>query len=314
MEGFIKVFPSSLMIELTNICQLSCITCPREYSVVKKYVTFGNMDFCKFKDLVDRYISYLRTLSLTGGGETFLYPYLVEAVNYVIERNRDIEIFISTNAVAPQTEVITRELAGKVRTIQISIDGTDRVYEKIRKKANFSRFIGNAEAITSICGSNTSVIFNMVLIKENLYEILPVLRLARDIGVRVVNVTPINLVIHDWDMSYYEFFDSEAVKDSIVEAQEFAEREGISFHYYDISQPPGFKKCPFLKDNFYITWDGFLVPCCAKPIPRLLNFGNVFERGLMDCINHPLFIEFRGISQVAKSHPFCYKCHLIERQ
>lgn len=311
-EAVIREKPTALMIELTTMCQLNCITCPREYAVVQNNLAIGNMGIDKFKTLVDRFIDSCKTISLTGGGETFLYPHLIEAVDYVLEKDEDIEIFISTNAAVRNTKKIIGCLAGKVTTLQISIDGTGRVYEKIRKKAVYDQFVDNVKTIVSITkDTKTSLMFNMVLIKENINEILPVLKLARALGINRVNVNPINLVIHNWDISYYDFYLSEIVRDSVERAREFAEIEGIQFNYYDLSNPPGFKNCPFLWNNFYITWDGFLVPCCAKPLPKLLNFGNVFEKDLMDCINDPTFVEFRELSRFNKAPSFCSKCHLL---
>ena len=311
-DAVIRELPSTLMIELTNICQLSCITCPREYTVAQKNAATGNMGLDKFKILVDRYIGHCKNISLTGGGETFLYPQLVEAVDYVLENNRHVEIFISTNAGVRDTKRIMESLAGKIMLLQISIDGTGSVYEKIRRKGVYDQFRDNVEAIVSITkDTRTSLMFNMVLIKENINEILPILNLARTFGIPRVNAHPINLVIHDWDISYYDFYLSEAVRDAVAGAREFAALEGIDFTYYDLRNPQGFENCPFLWSNFYITWDGFLVPCCAKPLSRLLNFGNVFEKDLMDCINHPMFVEFRKMSRLNKAPSFCSKCHLL---
>jgi len=311
-EVIIREIPSGLMIELTNLCQLSCITCPREYATAREYADMGNMKIDKFKGLVDRYLANCRTLCLTGGGETFLYPQLVEAVDYALEKNKHIELFMSTNAVVRNTGQIVEGLAGKIVMLQISIDGTNEIYEKIRKGAIYSQFKANVKTIVSITkDTKTSLMFNMVLIKENINEILPVLKLASAFNINRVHLNPINLVIHDWDISYYDFFRSEIVTDAIEKAQKFAESEGIELTYYDLNKPIGFKNCPFLYDNFYITWDGFLVPCCAKPLPILLNFGDVFEKGLMDCINHPSFVEFRRMSLLNKPPSFCGKCHLL---
>ena len=311
-DVLLREMPSVLMIELTNLCQLRCITCPREYSMVKEYAELGNMGIDKFKTLVDRYIAHCKTLSLTGGGETFLYPDLGEAVEYVLLKNENTEIFMSTNAAVRDAARIFERVAGKITVLQISIDGTGEVYEKIRQKAKYSQFKDNVKAIASISrNTKTSLMFNMVLIKDNIDEIIPVLEFARTLGIHHVNVTPINLVSHDWEASYYDYFRSAIVKETVERAREFAKGEGIEFTYYDLNKPIGFRDCPFLWNSFYITWDGFLVPCCAKPLPKLLNFGNVLENNLLDCINNPVFAEFRRLSRQNKAPAFCNKCHLL---
>ena len=73
----------------------------------------------------------------------------------------------------------------------------------------------------------------------------------------------------------------------------------------------GFITCPYPWKGFYITWDGFLVPCCAKPFPKEKNFGNVFKKGLLNCLNDKDFIEFRAMAKKNITPDFCKRCHFI---
>jgi radical SAM protein with 4Fe4S-binding SPASM domain len=56
-------------------------------------------------------------------------------------------------------------------------------------------------------------------------------------------------------------------------------------------------------------WDGYIPPCCAKPFPKELNFGNVFQDGLINTLNSKDFQNFRNI-WLNKEYPeFCNKCY-----
>ena len=65
-------YPPTIMFEVTNHCQLKCVTCPREYAFGKQ-MDKGFMDFERFKAVMDEASPYLDSVGLTGLGETFLY-------------------------------------------------------------------------------------------------------------------------------------------------------------------------------------------------------------------------------------------------
>lgn len=80
---------------------------------------------------------------------------------------------------------------------------------------------------------------------------------------------------------------------------------------WDWNSKNGFSKRPFPWSHFYITWDGYLVPCCSKPFPKELNFGNVFENGVISCLNIAEFEDFRAGWYKNNPQEFCNKCHFI---
>jgi MoaA/NifB/PqqE/SkfB family radical SAM enzyme len=132
-------YPSSIMIELTNHCNIKCITCAREYAFGEA-MDKGFMDFGIFKKIVDEIYPYVDAIGLTGLGETFLYKNIVEAVDYIKNKSKGIIISCSINAHLPKSVEIAEKLIGKIDTIQISIDGLDEVYNQVRRKADFEFF------------------------------------------------------------------------------------------------------------------------------------------------------------------------------
>jgi len=75
-------YPSSIMIELTNHCNIKCITCAREYAYGDAMAK-GFMDFEKFKNIIDEVYPYVDSIGLTGLCETFLYKKIDEAIDYI---------------------------------------------------------------------------------------------------------------------------------------------------------------------------------------------------------------------------------------
>jgi radical SAM protein with 4Fe4S-binding SPASM domain len=303
-------YPATLMVELTNQCNLKCIICPREYDYGKQ-MDKGYMDFEKFQKVVDESYPYIDSIGLTGLGETFLYKKLEDAVRYIRNKSKGIIISASINATLPNTPEIVKKIVNVIDTIQISIDGLDATYNKIRVNGNYEIFRNNVREIVKICaGSETDVMLNMVVFKENYLEMNDVLKFAHQEGIKFVNYTPINLVsVTELDGSYYEFFttgefNSELIN-TIEESKKYPE---IEFTYPNFETINKFQMCPYLWNYFYISWDGYIPPCCAKPFPKELNFGNVFSDGLINSLNSSSFIEFRNIWLNNKKPEFCSKC------
>src|SRR4030042_2536252 len=60
-------YPSTVMLELTNYCNLACKTCPREYDYGKQ-MDKGNMDKKRAIIIIDELWPYLDSVGLTGMG------------------------------------------------------------------------------------------------------------------------------------------------------------------------------------------------------------------------------------------------------
>src|SRR5690554_2397160 len=140
-------YPSTVMIELTNHCNLHCTICPREYSYGQE-MDKGKMSVRQAKDIIDELWPYLDSIGLTGMGETFMYENLEEIVDYIKAKNKGIIISISTNAVLPHFIENAKRVIGKIDTIQVSIDGTNSVYNAIRKGSSFSTLTSNLTELT----------------------------------------------------------------------------------------------------------------------------------------------------------------------
>ena len=80
----------------------------------------------------------------------------------------------------------------------------------------------------------------------------------------------------------------------------------------DYPRDATFRDCIFPWEYPYITWDGYYVPCCGKPFPKLLNFGNVFEQGVMPVLNSPKAQAFRRAWQQNTPPAFCHNCQLTD--
>lgn len=306
--------PSSVMFEVTNHCNLKCITCPREYQYGEEMAK-GFMDIRQLKKIVDEIYPYVDSIGLTGLGETLMYKQLPEALDYIRSKNKGIITTISINAHLPNSVEIVKTIADKLDTLQISMDGVGNIYEDVRLKGNYSEFYSNVKQIVEYCrDKHADVMFNFVAVKENYFNMTEVLEAAEELGVDFVNVTPFNVAaVTAHNIDYYDFFHSEAFISELTRAKQKADTlKHTKLTCWDIKGLNEFKKCHLPWNHFYISWDGYATPCCAKPFPKELNFGNVFDDGLMHCLNTPAYLEFRKMWYENKTPQFCEKCHMVD--
>jgi len=303
-------YPSTIMIELTNHCNLACTTCPREYEFGNA-MDKGNMTVEQSKKIIDEVWPYLDSIGLTGMGETFIYKEIVEIVDYIKQKNKGIIISISTNAMLPNFIQLVSNVINKIDTIQISIDGLGAVYESIRNKASFEDLDKNLKSLVELCkGTKTTLMLNMVVTKENYFQMPDLVIYADNIGIKYMDFSLFNLAaVTNIDSSYYQFYNSEEFINATKRLKEISEQTFKLTTNYNFKPDKGFQKCPFPWTHFYICWNGFITPCCAKPFPKELNFGNVFDNKLIDVLNSKKYKDFRELWFGNKTPDFCEKCN-----
>jgi radical SAM protein with 4Fe4S-binding SPASM domain len=315
LSGSTRVaYPSTIMLELSNHCNLHCTTCPREYDYGKD-MDKGYMDPVEAKKIIEEVWPYLDSIGLTGMGETFLYREIEEIVNYIRSKSRGIIISVSTNAMVPGFIKKTAPLINKIDTIQVSIDGLDEVYEKIRLNANFKTLDDNLDQLVELCRySGTDLMLNMVVTKENYFQMPALVDYAAEKGIEYLDFTLFNLAcVTNLDRSYYDFYESEKFINTLGNLDKAAERNRhVIITGRNFKTENGFRKCPFPWTHYYICWNGFVTPCCAKPFPKELNFGNVFESGVLNVLNSESFRNFRVLWKKNITPSFCEKCHFID--
>jgi radical SAM protein with 4Fe4S-binding SPASM domain len=305
--------PSSIMIEVTNHCNLKCITCPREYALGNK-MDKGAIDIIELKKIVDQVYPYVDSIGLTGLGETLLYKDLIEAVNYIHSKSKGIICSISINAHLPKSVAIVTELVDKLDTIQISIDGMHQIYNDIRLEGDYSFFIENVKKIAAAAkGKRADIMFNVVVLPQNYSQMPQIVQLAKEIGVRYVNFQTMNLASVDiYETSFYNFYSTPIFLEKLNEALKEGVATGVDVSTFEFDKKNEFQKCLLPWGHFYISWNGFMTPCCAKPFPKELNFGNVFTEGLQTTLNSTAYQAFRNQWHKNETPDFCKRCHMID--
>ena len=303
-------YPSTIMLELTNQCNLACTICAREYDYGRN-MDIGQMDFELAKKILDETMPYLDSLGLTGLGETFLYKKLNEVVDYIRQRNNSIIISLSTNASFRGFIDTAAPLVGKVNTLQVSVDGLGDTYESIRKNASFRQLDDNLRQLSELCkGTGTSIMLNMVVTKDNYHQMSEMFAYARSYKINYLNLARFNIAsATEVDDDYYDFYHTEEFLAELkVLEQAITLDKSIHVSKPTLEYDGAFSKCIFPWSHFYITWNGFVVPCCVKPFPKVMNFGSLHEETPITILNNKKYREFRRAWNLHEVPVFCRRC------
>lgn len=130
-------FPSQIIVDVTEFCNLACIHCPHEELSNTGVLNGRHLDPELHRKLIDEVTAYgreyCRYLRYTGQGETLLHPKFIEMIEYA-GKYAGVPINITTNGIL-LTEMRAKALLETgVDVFDISIDAnTPETYAQIRK-------------------------------------------------------------------------------------------------------------------------------------------------------------------------------------
>jgi MoaA/NifB/PqqE/SkfB family radical SAM enzyme len=170
-------FPSQIIVDLTEVCNLACIHCP--HPDFKKSEHYGR----RYLDLelnakmaeevqsvgqgLTQYIRY------TSNGEPLIHPKGYEMVDYAV-RHSGVFVTLTTNGTIMDEKRTQRLLDSGVHMIDISIDAyTSETYSKIRINGDFETTCTNVNRLLKWvreAGSKTKVVVSYVEQPENQHE------------------------------------------------------------------------------------------------------------------------------------------------
>ncbi len=170
-------FPSQVLVDPTEVCNLACIHCP--HSTFEKSEYYGGLSLdpelnAKLVDEVGRHgrnaTQYIR---YSSEGEPLIHPGIFEMLEYA-HRNSGVTVTLTTNGTLLDEDRTERLLATGVDVVDISIDAfTPETYAKIRVKgelnvtrANVLRLIQMSEQSSF----NTKVVVSYIEMPQNLHE------------------------------------------------------------------------------------------------------------------------------------------------
>lgn len=165
--------PTTVLIEITSICNAKCIMCPRQDMDRRMEV----MDEKMYHKIVDQAADMgVKKFALNGYGEIFTAKkHYQNYINYLLSKIPDAKIIINTNASLMKEEEAQFLIDKGVDTVHIDIDGaTKKTFEEIRINLNFDDVVNNTRRLIQLRDAQgkkyPKVRVGMIIQKENNHE------------------------------------------------------------------------------------------------------------------------------------------------
>lgn len=173
--------PSNITLEITNVCNLSCIMCPFHSNVYKKthrtdvFNTQTNMQFDVVKDAVKFIVKaqkngFLIALDFSAVGEPLMHDKAIDFIRYA-KRKGVKYVCLTTNLLLLDSQVSCKLLDSGLDHLCVSIDGaTQDTYNKIRKGGDYLVVKDNLRHFIELArneNSDIEISLNCVLVGDS---------------------------------------------------------------------------------------------------------------------------------------------------
>lgn len=252
-------WPTHLMIEPTNHCNLRCVLCPVTSGMSRPR---GYMDRDLFRKIIDEVGDYVFFVLLWNWGEPFLNPSVFEMISYA--KKRGIRVVSSTNGhFLAKPGNAERLIRSGLDTLIVAIDGIrQETHERYRQGGHLEIVLKGIKSIQEKkrdLKSGTPLInLRFIVMKQNEHEISELKELASSLGVEALTLKTLNdylnVAYHDGRLLEAEK-KSEFLPDNSRYRRFDAGRSGKKLRR--LKRNP----CKNLWNNPVIDWDGTVCPC-----------------------------------------------------
>lgn len=171
-------FPSQVIIDTTELCNLACIHCPHPQFKKSEHYSGASLTPELNAKAIDevrlngqgrtQYIRY------TGEGETLINRHFFEMLEYATHNAGAVPVTVTTNGVLLNEPRTARLIASGVEIVDISIDAhTPETYAKIRVNGNLEVTRANVLRLLAASkspGSRTKVVVSYIEQPQNVHE------------------------------------------------------------------------------------------------------------------------------------------------
>jgi MoaA/NifB/PqqE/SkfB family radical SAM enzyme len=147
-------FPSQIIIDVTQYCNLACIHCPHSEFVKSEAFTGAQLDPELHKKLIDEVatdgLGYCQYLRYSPSGENLLHPEIDEMLEYACKHSKT-KINFTTNGMLLTESRAKKLLDIGVDIFDISIDAfNDETYSKIRRGGDLKKVRPNVLGLINL--------------------------------------------------------------------------------------------------------------------------------------------------------------------
>lgn len=171
-------------LELSNVCNLRCPNCPRNYNdATLPWLELNSLTLSDIQKIFDTtFVSQLNSILLCGNfGDPMACPEIVDIVEYFTTSNRDISISIHTNGALRNLET-WRKLSSVLNTnskVVFSIDGLKDTNHIYRRGSKWDKLMENASTYIEEGGV---AVWEFLKFKHNKHQVDEARQLSQELG------------------------------------------------------------------------------------------------------------------------------------
>jgi MoaA/NifB/PqqE/SkfB family radical SAM enzyme len=233
-----------------------------------------------------------------------------------LAKEANCSVGFTTNGAHFDDRIINSIINLQVDLVSFSLAGaTKSCHEKKRVGSNFNKLKNNLAQLVSKKESMESdkpkIIFQYMMFKDNLNELLNVVELAYNCKINGIVATNLDYVGHQNQDELKAFlckYDQHPESDKISIAEDKAKELGVDFYAFPLTMAPTKLCSEDPLNNLYISESGEVSPCVylnlpIKKIPRFfcgnmtktpkISYGNINERLLINIWNNDSYVHFR---------------------
>jgi len=340
------VGPEVLHVDLTNHCNFNCIACWCRSPLLNdkampEWERRLSLPLGLVKGVFDdlEQMGGLRQVKLVGGGEPFMHPDILEIVEYIKNKDRNIEIDINTNFSLVDEKVIETILDLGVDSFTVSLwAGTPSVYTAVHPNQAERTFYKIKEMLSLIYRQKKKlnrlapkILIHDVIFNANYQDIEEMLKFGLETGADAIQFVPMDpikgktdvlllsdverrellerllLIRKNYDEKSFRYIGSDGRSITLPDFKGFTdrlERLDIQSGAYDnniIEEIPCYVGWLFAR----IMTTGNVVPCCKG---HRMILGDINKNRFRDIWFSPTYNEFRhNCLHLPKSHPYFSK-------
>lgn len=278
-------FPSMVVLSTSNVCNSGCVHCAFRKDNLRKREGNLYMPPELFTKVFDECKNEKTMIRITGTGEPFMNPYLMDAL--IEGKSKGMAFGVITNSALLTTEKLKRLIEAGIDMLEFSVDaGTKEEYEKIRVGLKFETLLKNADFVLSYrdkIKSPTKLIVS-IIDQPDRVDVQKAKNFWQAKGVD-------NVMIRKW-LTYGVL-----------------EKERYSKDFY--LKPENRISCPYPWERMWILTNGN-VPFCNFDIKEEDSYymGNINNQSIKEVWRGPKFEEWRKIlvKKEFEKIPLCAKC------
>jgi MoaA/NifB/PqqE/SkfB family radical SAM enzyme len=239
IDDFENPTPSTLNVEVNNICNLKCVMCPTSTSIRKK----GMMDLELFRNVLDEAVEMgITQVALHTVGEPILHPQIAEFIR--LSKSKNVYTYMDVNGNYFRDGLHGEIIDAGLDSLKFSIDGHNQeTYSKIR------------------CGGNLEkVMENLKLMHELRKQKKSGMKLFAQFMICSLNQAHIN----DFKKKISPFVDEIQISVVLNQGGQLSNFDDLPSEKLNSVIQKHRKRCvcrsPFKR--IIISWDGYLTACC----------------------------------------------------